>query len=362
MARIRSIHPGFWTEENIVTVSAFARLLYIGLWQQADDGGAFEWKPLKLKMTIFPGDNLAVEGLLDELAGVDLIQKYEADGRAYGAIRNFGKWQRPKKPARQFPMPDSIRRYCDSMKLTVFLRESIGGQEGRNASSDHGNSEAVENQCGTGGEPGTQMKEEGWKRDHNKIDKSILQNAPLFASPDLLKEEIRLTVPPPACQKASSPRRMLTNHIHRIMALTGRTRAGSAGLLGTWMKTLGDDLEALEQILATAEAKNNEQELADPVAWIEMACLNAASDWQKNKASRKKQTPLEKKVHEALSQAQKAWSEMFKSHRDFGWVKEHWPARAEKLGLPTCDCTLEAYMAHFQKEQARSTNKKNAKT
>ena len=32
MARIRSIHPGIWTDEAFVELSALARLLYIGLW------------------------------------------------------------------------------------------------------------------------------------------------------------------------------------------------------------------------------------------------------------------------------------------------------------------------------------------
>ncbi|UMM63111.1 hypothetical protein [Aristophania vespae] len=347
MARIRSIHPGFWTEENIVTVSAFARLLYIGLWQQADDGGCFEWKPLKLKMTIFPGDNLTIEELLAELVTVGLIQDYEAEGRQYGAIRNFGKWQRPKKPARQFPMPDAIRAYCCTTELKAFLKGSIGDPEDRTSSSKEKKSIPVENQFSTSSELSPQMKEEGCRMKDNKIDKSILQTAPLFAPSEFIKNEIKLKMPS-SSRKASSPRRMLTNHIHRVMSLTGRTKAGSASLLGAWMKTLQDDLEAFEQILSTAEAKNEAQELADPVAWVEMACLNSASDWKKHENKQKKQTPLEKTVHEALRKAQAAWSEMFKEHRDFGWVQEHWPERAHKLGLPPCVCTLEAYMAHYQ--------------
>jgi len=50
LARIRSIHDGFFTDENLVSVSVFARLLFLGLGVQADDKGVFEWKPITLKM------------------------------------------------------------------------------------------------------------------------------------------------------------------------------------------------------------------------------------------------------------------------------------------------------------------------
>lgn len=98
MARIRSVHPGFFTDEDLVSVSMAARLLFIGLGVEADDKGIFEWKPLTLKMRVFPADNVDVATLLTELADVGAVKKFEADGRAYGAIRNFRKFQKPKTP------------------------------------------------------------------------------------------------------------------------------------------------------------------------------------------------------------------------------------------------------------------------
>lgn len=111
MARIRSIHPGFFTDEDLVSVSAFARLLVIGLGVQADDKGIFEWKPLMLKMRIFPGDNVEVSDLLSELAEANCIAMYEMNGRKYGAIRNFRKHQRPKTPNDVHPIPNDFRNY-----------------------------------------------------------------------------------------------------------------------------------------------------------------------------------------------------------------------------------------------------------
>ena len=57
MARIRSLHPGQWTDEAFVAVSPLARLLALGLRNEADDEGVFPWKPVTLRMRLLPADN-----------------------------------------------------------------------------------------------------------------------------------------------------------------------------------------------------------------------------------------------------------------------------------------------------------------
>lgn len=111
MSRIRSIHPGFFTDDKLVCTSMAARLLLIGLGVEADDKGTFEWKPLTLKMRIFPADNLDIDALLAELVSANAIQPYEIGGRVYGAIRNFRKFQRPKSPNDTHPATPEIRIY-----------------------------------------------------------------------------------------------------------------------------------------------------------------------------------------------------------------------------------------------------------
>ena len=111
MARIRSMHPGQWTDEAFVSCSPMARLLAIALRNVADDQGVFEWKPLGLKMQIFPGDSVDVVALLAELSATDQVREYEASGKRYGAIRNFRKWQRPEKPKAVHPIAESILLY-----------------------------------------------------------------------------------------------------------------------------------------------------------------------------------------------------------------------------------------------------------
>src|SRR5258708_12968 len=109
MARIRSIHPGLFTDEAFVTVSDAAQIFYIGLLTEADDQGVFEWKPITLKMRLRPASTQPVDGLLAELVAAEKIASYEIDGRKLGAIRNFRKFQRPKSPNAVHSLPGEWR-------------------------------------------------------------------------------------------------------------------------------------------------------------------------------------------------------------------------------------------------------------
>jgi hypothetical protein len=111
MSRIRSVHPGFFRDDRLVPCSAFARLLFIGLGVEADDKGIFEWKPVTIKMSVFPGDSVDVVSLLAELEEADAIRQFDIGGRKFGAIRNFRKYQKPKSPNDVHPMPGDIAEY-----------------------------------------------------------------------------------------------------------------------------------------------------------------------------------------------------------------------------------------------------------
>ncbi|MGY6643803.1 MAG: hypothetical protein ACXIVD_01160 [Salinarimonas sp.] len=110
--RIRSIHPGLFTDEAFMSISATARVFLMGIWCQADDRGVFEWKPITLKARLFPADAVDTESLLSELENVDVIKRFEVNGRAYGVVRNFGKYQRPRDPKAVHPLPDALFGYA----------------------------------------------------------------------------------------------------------------------------------------------------------------------------------------------------------------------------------------------------------
>lgn len=136
MARIRSVHPGLWTDERFVSVSPLARLLFIGLWNECDDQGSFAWSPLALRMRLLPGDNTDPGALLDELIAAGCIMRYELDARIYGAVRNFARFQRPKKPNSIHPQPPEVRNWCGNLSADGGGRmEEEGGRRGESRAS-----------------------------------------------------------------------------------------------------------------------------------------------------------------------------------------------------------------------------------
>lgn len=80
--RIRQIKPEFHSDELCASWSADVRLFYIGLWQEADDGGWLEWRVPKLGADLFP---------------------YQPRGRRE---RNIDRWSRVLVEARRLMIHD----------------------------------------------------------------------------------------------------------------------------------------------------------------------------------------------------------------------------------------------------------------
>ena len=99
MSRIRTIKPDFWTDPELSECSMSARLLFIGLWNFADDYGNLEAHPLKVKAQVFPLDKIKIEPLLKELENQKFIILYSASARNYYHIRNFQKHQKINRPS-----------------------------------------------------------------------------------------------------------------------------------------------------------------------------------------------------------------------------------------------------------------------
>lgn len=97
--RARNIKPGIYKNEQLVECSFPARWLFPGLWCLADCEGRLENRPRRIKMEIFPGDNVDIEALLQELEAQGLILLYGAEptsGRQpYIWIPKFTKHQTP---------------------------------------------------------------------------------------------------------------------------------------------------------------------------------------------------------------------------------------------------------------------------
>lgn len=153
MARIRSLHPGQWTDEDFVGMSMAARLLCLALRNEAFDDGVFEWKPVTIKMRCMPVDNVDIAALLEELEAANQVRSFEHGGRQYGAVRNFCRWQSPKKPNSSGVLPPELRTF---VALEAASSELLPSDHGEVPNQSGTGSEQVRNSAGRGrGEEGS---------------------------------------------------------------------------------------------------------------------------------------------------------------------------------------------------------------
>lgn len=108
MARLRTIKPAFFTNDELATVPPLGRLLFAGLWCVADREGRLEDRPLRIKAEVLPYDECDVHELLNQLARAGFVLRYEAEERRLIQIVNFAKHQNPhvKEAASTLPAPD----------------------------------------------------------------------------------------------------------------------------------------------------------------------------------------------------------------------------------------------------------------
>lgn len=184
MARIRSIHPGVYTDEAWSSVSVAARWLAMGLCTEADDLGVFEWKPIQIKMRVYPANNEDIPALLAELQAAGIVMPFDVEGKRYGAVRNFCKYQRPRKPKSWFPITAGIR---------LFVSEASRVSQKSEPDDDDGGPVPQKS-----GKP-PQMEDGGWRmegetneQEKNKdLEPSVRSSEPVPPSePDFSPKEI----------------------------------------------------------------------------------------------------------------------------------------------------------------------------
>lgn len=107
MPRQRMLHPKFFTDGELVSLPPLHRLLFAGLWCEADRAGRLVDRAVDLKIRLLPADTADVEAMLADLAKAGLIVRYEVDGRRYLAVKNFATYQHPhvREPQSTIPEP-----------------------------------------------------------------------------------------------------------------------------------------------------------------------------------------------------------------------------------------------------------------
>lgn len=101
MARIRTIKPKFWDDVKIGRIPRDCRLLYIGMWNFADDLGVVVADPVWLKSKIFPYDQIQVqqfESWLEVLEKTGFISLLTVQSERFYYLPTFSRHQVINKP------------------------------------------------------------------------------------------------------------------------------------------------------------------------------------------------------------------------------------------------------------------------
>lgn len=131
MARIRTIKPEFFTSDDICALSPLARLLYVGLWCEADREGRLVWTPGVLKRRYLPDDSCDIEALCGELAGRGLVRLY---GEGLACIPSFARHQHVNVREAQSKLPSPPGEVSGDFPQG---REREEGKEGEGTERTH---------------------------------------------------------------------------------------------------------------------------------------------------------------------------------------------------------------------------------
>lgn len=112
MPRIRSIKPEFWDSPSTASASVRVRLLFIAMWNWADDHGRGTANASQVLSFAFPNDaelpSLVAEAprIYTEIRGSFGVVFYEVDGRRFYAIPSWNDHQKnERKAASKYPPP-----------------------------------------------------------------------------------------------------------------------------------------------------------------------------------------------------------------------------------------------------------------
>jgi hypothetical protein len=102
MPRIRTIKPSFWKDQKVGRLKRDVRLMFIGLWNLADDDGVVCADYLIIKSELFPFDeDLRVKTIQDWIAQLIealMIIPFTFNGESYYVIRTFKAHQSINRP------------------------------------------------------------------------------------------------------------------------------------------------------------------------------------------------------------------------------------------------------------------------
>lgn len=104
MPRIRTVKPDFWTDEKIGRLKREERLLFIGLWNLADDQGVIKNSSVYIKGQLFSYDDdlrtLTIDAWLASLITARMLVPFRFEAESYLCIRTFDEHQLINRPSK----------------------------------------------------------------------------------------------------------------------------------------------------------------------------------------------------------------------------------------------------------------------
>lgn len=129
MPRQRMIKPQFWDDTKLGKISRDARLLYIGMWNFADDKGVIPADAIWIKSKIFPIDAIQIqqfEKWLGELLQRRFISLFSFDNEEFYYLRNFAKHQTINRPnEKEFFVPLEVLESFIDNGFEPFTDQSV---------------------------------------------------------------------------------------------------------------------------------------------------------------------------------------------------------------------------------------------
>lgn len=127
MARIRTIRPSFFHDEQIAELSPACRLFLIGLWSIADQNGMVEYRPRRIKHELFPYDPVDPEAIIGALEEAGLVS-------VSSDVIHIANWLYWQPDARREPRGNEARLWRKAvLARDGYACQGCGSDEGLEA-------------------------------------------------------------------------------------------------------------------------------------------------------------------------------------------------------------------------------------
>lgn len=136
MPRIRTVKPDFWTDEKIGRLKREERLLFIGLWNLADDQGVIKNSSAYIKGQLFSYDDdlrtQTIDSWLASLINARMLVPFRFEAEGYLCIRTFNEHQLINRPSKEKFSKELMSDVKNTHGvLTEYSQQEGKGKEGK---------------------------------------------------------------------------------------------------------------------------------------------------------------------------------------------------------------------------------------